>query len=420
MRHLLLFTAVAAITACGTANDDTTAQLPATQVRDSAGARVVENARPTWSEDEAWRVGPEPVVRILGSDGGGENLLLDPISLDVDPDGRIIVADGDQAGWDAILVYDRDGRFLFQAGREGEGPGEFGQLWWASAYRGDSIVGFDMATDRLNVFSPEGEFVRQVPRLGLPRRTGPPGTMGFTDGVDAAYDDGHFLAYPGGWFDLPEGTGLGWTKRELLRMAPDGARWDTLGTFSILEYHWDGSRQRQVLFSPYPFHAPYGQSFYYGLGESFEIRRYGPTGDLQLVIRKEHRRRPVTDELREQFLLWYTEQTTRSVQVTDAMIERTRRTFDGAPWGDSLPAFSDGFVDSEGYLWVENYRWMGVSRAPVDGPTVWSVFDSTGVWLGDVETPPGLIVHDATEDRVYGVVVGEYDVKEIEVYPLVR
>lgn len=403
--------------ACGVADRAADAP-PATLVLDSAGVRIVENARPAWADGEAWRIGSEPIFRILGSDGTPENLLLDPISLDVDPDGRIIVADGDQVGWDAILVYDPEGRFLFQAGREGEGPGEFGQLWWASAYRGDSIVGFDMATDRLNVFSPDGEFVRQVPRLVLPTRTGPPG---FTAGVDAAYDDGHFLAYPLGWFDLPEGSGLGWSKHELLRVAPDGARWDTLGTFRILEYHWDGSRQTQVLFSPYPFHAPFGRAFYYGLGDTFEIRRYGPAGALELIVRKRHPRRPMTDELREGFLLWYTEQTSRSVDATDAMMERTRRTFEGATWGDSLPAFSDGFVDSEGYLWVENYRWSGgVTRAPVEGPVFWSVFDSTGVWLGDIETPPGLIVHDATADRVYGFVVGEYGVKEIEVYPLAR
>ena len=187
-----------------------------------------------------------------------------------------------------------------------------------------------------------------------------------------------------------------------------------------MQSEWDGERQRQLGFSPYPFHAVHGQSLYYGLGEAFEVERLGPNGDVELVIRKRQPRRPVTDELKEQQIAWITQRMSGSVRATPAMIERTRRQLEDRPWADSLPAFSHGFVDKLGYLWVENFRWTGIERAPVPGPALWSVFDSTGVWLGDVETPPGLVIRTATEERVFGFVSDSLDVMEIEVYELSR
>jgi len=61
-----------------------------------------------------------------------------------------------------------------------------------------------------------------------------------------------------------------------------------------------------------------------------------------------------------------------------------------------------------------------VERAPEVKPAVWSIFDSTGSWLGDLEAPAGLIVREATKERVYGFVVDEFDVKQIDVYELTR
>jgi len=412
-----LLPAAAVASSCRSGENHVGARL----VRDSAGARIVENRAAQWSDAEAWAIGATPLFRILGTDGSETNLLIDPTSIAVDSRGRIIVADGNTAGWHSILVYDQEGAFLFRAGREGQGPGEFRQLWWASAYRGDSIIGFDQATDRVSVFGPSGRYAREVAAPRLSTRRGPRGSMGFTAGVDGAYADGFFLAYPSGYFEGLEGPGLGWTYHELLRLDPDGATWDTLGTFKVLLNRWDGTQQRQVSFSPYPFHAPWGQSLYYGLGDSFEIRRYGPLGQVELIIRKEHAHRPVTEELRRQFIEWLAGRMSGSVPATEAMVERMRRQLEEAPFADTLPAFSHGFVDTEGYLWVENFRWVGdIERAPVASPTVWSIFDHAGVWLGDLETPAGLIVRAATRDRVYGFVVDEFDVKEIEVYPLSR
>ena len=104
--------------------------------RDSAGIRIVENAAP--AAGVAWRLSDEPLVEISG-DGPPEETALDPGSVYGDSRGRIIVGEGLTSGWHAILVHDSTGSFLFKAGGEGRGPGEFRQLWWAAPYRGRTL-----------------------------------------------------------------------------------------------------------------------------------------------------------------------------------------------------------------------------------------------------------------------------------------
>lgn len=66
------------------------------------------------------------------------------------------------AGWHRILVYDEQGTFVRHISRNGEGPCEFGQLWWAQAYRGDSIAAFDMAKETIVVLGQDGGCARTM------------------------------------------------------------------------------------------------------------------------------------------------------------------------------------------------------------------------------------------------------------------
>lgn len=389
-------------------------------VRDSAGIQIVDSQQPAWEESERWQIGAEPLFIIRGSDGGPENRLLDPTSIDVDARSRIIIGDGDQAGWDAVLVYDSVGRFVFQAGKEGEGPGEFGQLWWAQAYRGDSIVAFDMSGDKINVFDPDGEFARlaRVPVVHVPEP--PPGTYGFTAGADAAYADGHFLAYPLGHLDVSGGVGPAWYRHLLLRLSPDGTAWDTLGSFRISQQYWTGTQQEPLWYAPWSIHAVGTTDLFYGSGETFEIRRYDEQGRLSRIIRRAYESRPVTEALREQLEGWYMDLISSSPGAHEGAVEQVREQFESAKFTQVLPSYSAMLLDDEGFLWVEHFRWIGKERAPTVEPATWSVFDAEGTWLGEVSTPPGFILRAVTPDRALGFMVSELGVREVHVYPLDR
>jgi len=420
MSRLMLAAAVALwLAGCG---DELETEGPTgVVVRDSAGVEIVESYTPLWSAGEGWRVGTEPLFVLRGSDGTEENRLLDPTSIDVDSQGRIIVGDGNQAGWHAVLVYDSAGHFQFQAGRSGQGPGEFGQLWWASAYRGDSIAAFDMSGDKLSVFAPDGEFARGLRTPPLPGQDRPPGTMGFTAGADAAYGDGHFLAYPRGHLDISEGVGPAWYKHLLLRLNPSGESWDTLGSFEIMEQYWSGTQQEQYWFGGVAVSAVGSDVLYFGKGKTFEVGVHDGSGRLIRLIRRSYDPRAVTEELRGLLGDWYVDFVSTSPEVNEERLAQIRLDFDAGRFAETLPAYSQVLLDDLGNLWVEEFRWVVPNeRSPIQTPTQWSVFNPRGAWLGNVETPTGLILHRVSHDRVLGFMIDEMGVKEVYVYPLER
>ncbi len=114
-------------------------------MRDSAGIRIVESAAPRWRPGEEWRLADTPSVHIKAMGADPEAVLLDPSSVYRAADGRYIIADGLFAGHNQVLVFDSAGRYLDDYGREGAGPCEFRQLWWAvrRAYEPEPITAED-------------------------------------------------------------------------------------------------------------------------------------------------------------------------------------------------------------------------------------------------------------------------------------
>lgn len=144
-------------------------------------------------------------------------------------------------------------------------------------------------------------------------------------------------------------------------------------------------------------------------------------GRLTTLIRRAYEPVPVSDLLRTQLHDWYVDRVSASPEVNDQVLERIEAQMASARYANVLPAYSAILLDDDGHLWVENFRWFaGNDPYPDRGPTVWSVFDPDGRWLGDVETPPGVLVRHVGADRVLGFVIDELDVKEIYAFPLAR
>lgn len=88
-----------------------------------------------------------------------------PSTLTCDPAGNIYVAD---SGAKNIKKFDAQGRFLKTIGREGQGPGEFGGLYY-STFAKDHLVVWDSGNRRLCAFTADGEFVTST---GISYETG--------------------------------------------------------------------------------------------------------------------------------------------------------------------------------------------------------------------------------------------------------
>ena len=124
---------------------------------DSAGVQIV-NSDPT-SSDATCTISEEPVL-VIGEDEEEERHWFSYIR------GMGRLSDGSVAAVDRataeVRLYDEAGRHLRSMGRHGEGPGEFEDpfILWIAA--GDTLWVGDYFPWRYNLFTAQGQFVRQV------------------------------------------------------------------------------------------------------------------------------------------------------------------------------------------------------------------------------------------------------------------
>lgn len=105
---------------------------------------------------------------------------------------------------------------------------------------------------------------------------------------------------------------------------------------------------------------------------------------------------------------------------------------DDTPRGEARPVILSMLVDDEGNLWARRYpayvagrpdlfdRDVPMRYAPPrsEEPEVWTVFDPSGRWLGDVETPADLVVRAIYRDLVIGVAKNVLDVEHLRAHRL--
>lgn len=273
-RVLLFAIPVALSSGCG---DGAEPNLPASQVRDSAGVRIVENARPADDSRLPWRIGPEPTVSI-GALTGEEPYLLhradDAVML---PDGRIAIAN---TGTNEIRVFDASGLHQATLGRAGDGPGEFTALAGVASWPGDSIVAWDSRVRTVAVFDSEGGLGRSFVLDGDDRPDEP--RMALSDGtvLGRAVDAGGGPGYrrENSTYELHDATG---SVRVSLGDHP--------GRESFI--NMDG---RMAVFGLLPFsrslhEASWGESVILTPDDHYEIRVHdGTTGALAHIIRREY------------------------------------------------------------------------------------------------------------------------------------
>ena len=89
-------------------------------IRDSAGIRIVENARPPEGSRLDWRLGPEPLVSIGKMEGEDPYLFERVFGALMLSDGRIVIGDD---GAKELRVFDQDGIHLETWGGWGKGRG---------------------------------------------------------------------------------------------------------------------------------------------------------------------------------------------------------------------------------------------------------------------------------------------------------
>ena len=298
-------------------------------------------------------------------------------------DGRIAVA---ERSTHRIRLFDPNGpRELPALGGRGRGPGEFTHLSWIGVFRGDSIVAWDSDERRATVFAPSGEYVRtfRLPAVG-----------GFLIVIaDLVFPDGSLLVRAGPPHVRPDSTGEGWAFEYfgVYRAGEDSAR--TIGVLPVDRCaNASGLPCHTLLVGPRAQWAVADGRLYFGTSVDYTIRTLDLDGGEVVVFARPFTPKRVSDDDVE--------------RATRGQPPRRGEELAVAEW---LPAYDRMLVDARGNLWVRGY-----------GSRVWSVFDAAGRWLGDVEAPRGLRVHQIAADHVVGVMRDSLDVESVAVHRLVR
>ncbi len=376
-------------------------------VLDSAGVTIISNESPAWSDGEGWRVAETPALDIGVVSGNPAYELFRPLGVLRLSDGRIVVAN---AGTSELRYYDERGKHLGNSGGRGGGPGEFFAMSWFGRTDGDSIVVYDRRSRRVSVFDSDGRYHSSV---ALP--------AGDFPAVEGRLSDGSYLARvvprrARGAPPVPLGRGR--DSLSFLRYGPDGEFLDTLGVFLRrikhgLAFEFLGRSRRGAMtipFTPSTVLAVAGSKVIVGTSTSYQVCQFTPDGVLSRLIRKSHARLPVEPSDVDSFL-----DSLRAQYETGGPEAKTHvKMNEETPPADSMPAFDNLIVDSEGNLWVSASRHHG------DRTVQWDVFDAEGIWLGVVRGPDGFRVTDIGSDYLLGLWKDDLEVEHALLYELIK
>jgi hypothetical protein len=352
------------------------------------------------AQERPWSIDPKPTL-ILG-DANQDVLfgagLVGAIRLN---DGRVVVGDrGDYS----LRVFSPAGKLIKSLGRNGSGPGEIGyivRLWRC----GDQIVTYDLQNgNRTTVFGTDLALRRSF-------RFGPAGEGGSSPYTSTCNAAGQFVHH--GWEtrkDMKPGAFranvLLWTSGmdttvHVIGTIPGSERWGV--------FHEGGGGTRPMPLGKQPVIAIGPDRIYTGAADTYTITMYDLSGkvmgtfskpSVQLAVTKEDVDLAVEDE---------------AAGKDDAARERVRKSYAAIELPRTIPAYKAMLIDSEGLVWIRDYR-----RA---SPTLanWTVFTANGKQVAEVQLPLHLTVSDIGRDYVLGKFIDPVeDIPEIRMYRLRR
>ena len=358
--------------------------LPFSESWDSAGVRIVENARPADTSFLDWRIGPEPSVTIGVAVGDEAQMLHGVQDAVMLSDGRVVVAESSSS---ELKVFDSTGTRVGTWGGRGEGPGEFPEymLQRIEPWPGDSIVAWYGPGWRVSAFDSEGNFDRTF--------LGPSGNQ-------ATWQAGYprLAASDGSILTSLDGNERVDTALIEIRDGEGGLR-------ASLGYH---PVRRPLYFSRELRLSAWGDLVIVSSHDRYEFKAYATDGSLVRIVRREYETRmPVAADILVD---------PRLRPELRIPLEREMERVSQSEIAPTFPAFSLVMSDAAGYLWVREYQ-PPKERRPVP---LWTVFNPEGRVLGYIETPVGMNIYQIGEDYILGKVEDEQDVEYVQVWPLER
>ncbi|NJD17890.1 MAG: hypothetical protein FIA95_01190 [Gemmatimonadetes bacterium] len=384
-------------------------------LRDSAGVVIVESRVPQVA-DSRWAVILPPALTLgVGSEKEvGDTVLFERV-VDVAafPDGRLIVAD---EGPQRVYVFTRDGEPLSGWGGRGGGPAEFEGIRAVVPCGGSGVAVLDRAD--LVLFDASGTLAQRLPvDYATPRITP----------VGVSPDCSRVLGFRR-ISDPPAGA-VGVSVYQFYWLDPTTRAVDTLAAAGLME-----SWTRSLYGEARAFPVPWGVTLYtfdateggvvVGDPRVPQLSFLSSGGRVSRIIRWD--RPGASVESRDTRRYEAARRQWREGKPPDPEIDFLFPELSEYPkLPRSKPVFDRVLVDASGRVWVrafpeESLGILDQRLGPAVGATglVWSVFDTAGVWAGDLHLPPGFDLLAASGDLLYGVSTDSLGVQSVRVFGL--
>lgn len=371
------------------------------QADEPAPTAALVQARP----DATFRTDDEPTLSIGLAQGSDEYLFRGVTAARLSDGGVVAAVDG----MHEVRRFGLDGRHLWTSGRQGEGPGEFGNVrLLTGCTSAQSIVAYDYRNGRVTVLDGNGNSIRHVRTLwdGAPvfeircaaDQRFVVSSMGEDPSDSGPYrsDNSVGVAAIAGSDFAVETLRAGIRGAEGVYVAPDA------GLSVIFPRTWGKDLE---------FVAT-DEGVWLGTGDSYELELLDWSGATVRRIRWNGPDLTVTDEHveahRDQMRQQYAES---SAPDWEARFE-SRWDEEAKYLPSTFPSFSRVLLSDDGNLWVEHFHRPGAERRE------WVLFAPTGEWLRTVELPAQVVVQDAGADWVLTRTTDELGVERIELYAL--
>lgn len=340
-----------------------------------------------------WDVDPAALVSIGVTEGDAPYLFQSVTAARLLPDGRIVVADRGHA---AIRVFDRDGGFLTEMGRSGEGPGEFQYIKSMSVSEPDTLDIYDSRAFRFTQYLADGTLVGTLQMKGESGR--PEVFLG-------RFGDGDFAL---AWIRPRDGPRpLGAVTADVMEIGRFDVSGDLVRRLATATGMWRWERTMYP-FSPRFYGFTVGDSVFFTDGLQPELQVVDADGNSLAGIRL-HESRVLPDD--PWGVLAGVLETEQNQEALNLLSEVPH---------DSVPATAVVFRDTEGRVWAKEYapgtdsNWLGLFTRRSGGR--WWVLNPDGNVLAEVAIPEGLIPLDAYGERLVGLTRDALGVQRVVVH----
>lgn len=335
-------------------------------------------------------------IRIGQLEGENEYVFGAINQIAVGKDGAIFVSDRQVP---IIRMYDKNGEFMRNVGREGSGPGEYLRIGGMRTFPDGRLAIWDARTMRITVFD-EG---------GSPIQTHTVNSQLFADEVFEVDESENFYV------------------KTVLRNTPDMPNWKLAWVIAssdgeiqdTLKIPFDEEEREQtfVLFTasgrahafievPFVTLSPKGH-LVTGRNDTYEFELNLPDTTPKRIER-DYTPVPVTPEEREQWRAWV------SYYGTNNSVPEVK------------PPYKDIRTDMQGRIWVKRYvdaiyteENIGPHFGPESNwwePPVFDVFNPDGSFYAAVKLPMNASFREAKGRNVWAVIKGEFDEQYVARY----